>query len=148
MGILKKLRNLFFSTSRASDKPIAASGPADRPVVSKGQVWSYQTRKGEEQSMATVLAVEPGPDGKNMVHLNIAGLSLVNAQGEQVGSIIEHVPMAEDAFWASVVQPMGSAATTLGEGYYLWKADFERNEAGIWDIPLAQVITLIEKSIP
>ncbi len=51
------------------------------------------------------------------------------------------------SFLESVIHVEGEAHYDLGEGYYLWRSDFEQNEAGVWEIDIRKAIDLIVGSI-
>ncbi|WP_343537418.1 hypothetical protein [Sphingobacterium thalpophilum] len=115
--------------------------------INSGQVWSYHSRKGESNSRVTVLAVEKDSNYGNIVHVRIDGLYITDTRGIYIGDCIEHLPIAEDSFLESVIHVEGEAHYDLGEGYYLWRSDFEQNEAGVWEIDIRKAIDLIVSSI-
>ncbi|MDF2516651.1 MAG: hypothetical protein K0R59_1947 [Sphingobacterium sp.] len=115
-------------------------------TIKSGQIWTYKTRVNEIDSKVAVLAIEKGIDGQNIIHVKIDNLRLFDSYNNLVSDRIDHLPISERAFLESVLKVVAQGYFSLGEGYYLWKSDFDLGKGGIWDINLEQVISSIESN--
>ncbi|MBB6099341.1 hypothetical protein HNR42_002782 [Deinobacterium chartae] len=112
-----------------------------------GQVWSYHTRPGEEESVLRVLKAETHRTLGTIVHVSLEGLDL-RGPGGTPGSSIGHLPFAEQALEASVTELLGHDPYPHGdgEGYRIWRDAFERGEAGVWTLPVAEALSALEQA--
>lgn len=120
------------------------------PPFLAGQVWTYPTRPGEEASRIIICRVETRPHLGQVVHLHVAGIRVRNdrAPGGFTDQI-SHMPYRGDALRALVNQLESTTphAPAYLEGYNLWREAFDRGEAGVWTIAIAEAITLMEQAI-
>jgi hypothetical protein len=134
--------SLLVACARKPPPPAADAGVALEP----GQIWSYETRPGEESSLLTILKVEPHPKHGTIVHVSLEGLRLKipSAQGGS-SSTIGHLPFQEAALRGSLLKMVTrTAAPTMG-GYKTWKDAFDQGRAGIWSDPVAKTVGTIER---
>jgi hypothetical protein len=87
-----------------------------------GQVWSYKTRPGEEDSTVTILRVESTPKLGVIVHVRIDGIHFSNCTGGPSPRRIEHAPFSRAALEASVGSKVGSLSKVpdYSAGYHDW----------------------------
>ena len=113
-----------------------------------GQVWTYHTRPGEEDSRITVVKVESHERLGTIVHIRIDGVAQKNPHApDGVSRVIHHTPFAEEALARSVVELVvddGPVPTTFERGYAIWKESFDRGKAGVFTITVAESITFCE----
>lgn len=92
--------------------------PQPKPAVGKyraGQVWSYHTRKGEEQSRLTVLKVGSDANSAEVIFVGLDGLHLVSRcrhcpEPEKEFHSIACVPFSRDALDRSTIALLRSDA--------------------------------------
>ena len=65
----------------------------EKPELKSGQVWKYNTRKGEEKSRVLILKVEQNDKGETVIHIAVSGLKIKNPQkeigiSEEIGHLI------------------------------------------------------------
>lgn len=117
---------------------------AQNSTFHAGDVWGYQTRPHETQSTFFVWRVETLPDGDNVVHIQLRGLQITGGpQGiiEEAG----HLPVAETALSESATRKIsGGEAQPLPEGYELWRRAWEEGRAGVFSIPLREIVDGLE----
>lgn len=113
-------------------------------VFEAGQIWEYRTRPGEESSRLYIARVDQLRGGAAF-HIFLDGLHLKNPGGEQ--SSLGHAPVNEETLKASVTSLVAERANVpdVSEGYNLWRAAYDRGEAGVFDIPVANLIQFIEE---
>ena len=115
-----------------------------------GQVWSYKTREGEEDSRVIVVKVEEDLKGQVIVHLYVKGVAVKNKRAPNgVSEFISHLPMSETAVSESVVNLESTTGDLPGweKGYRAWLGEYKKGEGGVWSIPLAEAVSVIEKTI-
>lgn len=115
-----------------------------------GQVWSYKTRPQDKGSTFTVILVEQAR-GHELVHVRVDGLHLKNPM--HAGGFSDsagHLPMEEEALRACRDQLLREGAVVPQEslgGYKQWKQAFDEGHAGAFNIPLADVIDTLERTL-
>jgi hypothetical protein len=119
------------------------------PSFQPGQVWTYQTRAGEEGSRVVVFKLDEHATLGTIVHVAIEGARVRNpASPTGVSTGIAHLPYELEALTRSVV---ALEDTRTGEpeltAYDTWKDAFERGEAGIWTVPLAEAVAMMEQAL-
>ena len=115
-----------------------------------GQVWSYKTRPKEESSRITILKVEPHANLGDIVHIRVSDVKMQSpAAPDGLAKVIHHSPFAEEAIDASVVELLAEDVELpdFAEGYDLWRESFDKGEAGVFTIPVAQSIEAMERVI-
>jgi hypothetical protein len=112
-------------------------------------VWKYRTRPGEEASRITVLKVESDLKLGTIVHIAIDGVTIRNPSNPAEPSrTIGHLPFQEKALTESVTTQDGTHAGAPDlEGYHTWKEAFDRSEAGIWTVPVAEAVGAMETAL-
>ena len=121
-----------------------------RPILEPGQVWSYHTRPGEEDSLLVVLKVEQHPRFGKLAHISLENLhGLIRKHPEwpiALAPMVAHLPCAHDAIAQSVAKLEGrvDAIPDFSEGYRLWSEAVERGEAGVYTVALTQIVDAIE----
>jgi hypothetical protein len=128
-------------------RPERAVTAEDAVPFAPGQLWSYAHRAGEEGSTVQVIRVEREPGLGTIVHVSIHGLRFRNSMAPGgTGDRIGHLPFAEDALRGSVRAVVGEREPDRDaqEGYATWRAAFERGEAGVFTVSLAEVVGMME----
>jgi hypothetical protein len=131
-------------------KSIQSPEPATSEQFAQGQVWVYKTRPGEEASRAPVGGIETAAEVGTIVHVNLTGLRIKNpAMPGGFSSVISHAPISELALSASVTELTKETSDLDGfrEGYDSWLSSFCAGDAGVFSIPLSQVVEFIEQTL-
>ncbi|WP_027387983.1 hypothetical protein [Chryseobacterium gregarium] len=119
---------------------------------SAGQEWKYKTRPGEENSTLKILKVEEYAKTGKVVHISISGLKIKNPKSpEGFAQNLSHIPVSEEALDKSVTRLQNEnskAPDTLElDGYSYWKKEFDKGKAGIFTIPVVEIIDSMEETI-
>ncbi len=122
----------------------APAGAIDFQVA---QVWSYQTRPGEENSQIYIAKIDRDIGTRTIYHIYVEGLRLKNPLiegGEQ--QALSHVPITKEALEASVTgEPRRvTAVPDISEGYIIWHDAFIQGRAGVFTMPVKEVVQHIE----
>ena len=115
-----------------------------------GQIWSYDTRANESTSRLTIVAVDDDPKHGLIVHISVEGLALRTPQVPNgISETVSHMPFSEDALKSCVVELLQSEAPLpdYRDGYDTWKDAFDRGEAGVFSISVADAIDAMESAI-
>lgn len=131
----------------AVNKPTTRAGDAATPFA-VGQVWSYKTRADEPQSRLIICKIEEDPRAGRLVHIAVNNLRMKNLRSPSgFSDNIVHLPFAESALRASVVELEGISSTIppYESGYAFWRQSFDNNAGGVWTVPLADAIADQEK---
>jgi hypothetical protein len=120
--------------------PESASGilrsPPRKSIIpfEAGQLWAYRKFREESYSKILILAVEE-VKGERIVHLTVV-------DGNVDAPL--HMPFSERAVRRSVTMLLGHATTLpdFDERYGVWKVAFEQDEAGVYDVPVAEVLEM------
>lgn len=113
-------------------------------IYQTGQVWSYKTRPGEEDSTLIIVKTEYYDEViGNVVHISVTGVTIKNPNVE--GGIIDnvpHMPFSESAITASVVKliDQGGDLPSFEQGYNKWKNASE----GVFTIQVSEAIEGVE----
>lgn len=117
-----------------------------------GQVWNYKTRPTEKNSTLKILKIEEYPETGKVVHISISGLKVKNpASPTGFAEYFSHLSISEEALNKSVTSLKNETDKKPDslemDGYSYWKKDFNKGKAGIFTIPVSEIITSMEKSI-
>lgn len=127
----------FFSGTKARD-------------FGEGQVWSYKNRAGEGGSTVLIDKVETGPEGVKIFHISVSGVKLKNPRiAGGISSELPHFPVSEKTLNNSLVKVLGQSPPNPDylDGYNTWKAAFDKGEAGVFTITIADIISFVEQAI-
>lgn len=116
----------------------------------EGQVWSYRTRKGEEKSTVLINKVETDHRIGKIFHISISGVKIKNQRiAGGVSTELPHSPVSEETLKKSLTKMIGKSSLNpdYAEGYKTWKEAFDRGEAGVFTIDVAEIVGGIEKAI-
>ena len=117
-----------------------------------GQQWNYKTRSTEKSSILTILKIEEYPETGKVIHISISGLKMKNpASPSGYAETLTHIPISEEALDKSITSlknETGKKPDSLEmNGYSYWKKEFDNGNAGIFTIPVSEIVSTMEKSI-
>ncbi|MGE8514419.1 MAG: hypothetical protein ACN6N7_17085 [Chryseobacterium culicis] len=117
-----------------------------------GQEWNYKTRPTEKSSILKILKIEEYPETGKVIHISISGLKMKNpASPSGYAETLTHIPISEEALDKSVTSlknETGKKPDSLEmDGYSYWKKEFDKGDAGIFTIPISEIVGAMEKSI-
>lgn len=128
---------------------LAAAVPALAADYAVGQVWSYKTRPGEEGSKLYIVRIDRELASEPIFHIYVDGLQLKNPLMEGgIQKNLPHAPVTQKALDGSVVELLESDALlpNIAEGYSMWRLAFGRGQAGVFNVPVDQIIGIIEEA--
>ena len=116
-----------------------------RPAFAAGQVWRYATRPGEEDSRVYILRVETHAIGE-VVHIAIDG---VRIKSSAPATTISHVPVSREALERSglALESRSGPLPDFEEGYRMWREEFDAGNAGVFSIPVAEIVGVMETAL-
>jgi hypothetical protein len=114
------------------------------PKYKPGQVWSYKTRPGEENSTLAVLRIESA-GGRTIVHIGVDNIRLRNCLGGPEPDKLEHMPFARGALDQSVSKLLKSVEVPdYKEGYTEWRNAWEAGKAGFYTVSVAKALDVAQ----
>ena len=119
----------------------------DNPKYKVGQVWTYRTRPYEAGSVLTIVKTEVDDKLGSIIHIHLQGLRIKNPQAELgFTSFATHLPCSEEAIDQSVTELRQASGLFPGyeEGHQEWRKAFDAGNAGIWSIPVAEMVAAME----
>ncbi len=125
-------------------------GLARSADFSEGQVWSYKTRAGEEGSTILINKIESDPRLGPIFHISIAGVKVKNPRSPSgFATELPHSPVSKKTLDESVIKLVSKSKPNSQylEGYKEWKSAFDNGGAGIFTIPVQEIVGVIEKAI-
>ena len=113
-----------------------------RPSFAPGQVWRYATRAGEEHSRVHILRVETFPKIGDVVHIAITNVF-------DAANTISHVPVSAEALERSGLsfEARSGSPPDWEEGYAIWREEFDAGNAGVFSIPVAEIVDVMEQAL-
>lgn len=127
----------FFGLARSAD-------------FAEGQVWSYKTRIGEEGSTVLINKIESDPRLGPIFHISITGVKVKNPRSTSgVTTELPHSPVSKKTLDDSVTKLVAKSKPNPQylEGYKEWKSAFDNGDAGIFTIPVQEIVGVIEKAV-
>ena len=127
---------------------LAAMTTAKAADFEEGQIWRYDTRPHEQGSRLFIARVDRGLWEDPIFHIYVDGLRLKNpyrANGYQ--DHLPHLPVSRETLEASVtaLEEAKAAVPDVSRGYATWRKEFDRGGAGVFTIPVRQIIQYIEE---
>ncbi len=123
----------------ATDRQCATPHVVDDEKYKPGQVWTYQSRRGEADSTITILRVESSQKVGIILHIRIDGVRFANCHGGPSPDTIEHAPFKREAIEQSTVRLVQSQPVPdFHRGYDDWISNrgedtrFARSDLSSW----------------
>lgn len=116
-----------------------------------GQQWTYLTRANEGDSRARVARVDATEHAGIVIHFVVDQLRIANPSEETGFTIgIGFMPMSEEAARRSVFRLEADGVELPGmdefeDTYSQWRPAFEQGNAGIWTVPITDVIATLQR---
>lgn len=84
-----------------------------------------------------------------IIHIAIANVRLLPTEGNGSMTTISHVPVSRDALERSGIslESEFSEIPEFAEGYEIWRTAFEDGTAGVFSIPAAEIVAVMETTI-
>ena len=114
----------------------------------EGQVWSYKTRENESNSKIYIVKIEYNKTIGKIYHIYIDNLNIKNPyQKSKIQNNLSHSPVSEKTLDDSVIKIVTANYENninISDGYVAWKEAFDDGKAGVFTIPVNEIIQCIE----
>jgi len=113
-----------------------------------GDVWAYQTRKGEERSRITIVRVDDSPEIGIIVHIGVDNIHFANCNGGPEPDAVPHMPFARKALEASIKKKLasGQPLPSYEDGYQEWRDAYALKHAGVYVVSIADAVSVADKT--
>jgi hypothetical protein len=113
-----------------------------------GDIWEYETRKGEEHSRLTIVKIDDSPELGLIVHIGVDNVRLSNCHGGPEPEAVPHMPFTRKALEASVKRRVASEQPLpdFQGGYEEWKTAYLKKHAGVYVVSVAGAVSVAEKT--
>lgn len=144
---MKFLRNILAAVSFFG---VVANSSANAEDYAVGQVWSYKTRPGEENSHLVIVKITATSKDKITYGIFIEDVKLKNphlAGGIQTS--LPHAPVSKEVLDKSITKLIETRKKLpdYEEAYAEWKTAFDAGKGGVFSISIADILSTIEKAV-
>ena len=121
----------------------------DGSIFKRGQVWSYKTRPGEEDSRLTVFRTDNSPKFGVIVSVYVEGLKMKDPQKpDEIVTEIHQMAFSESALKNSVVKMDGMASLLPSDANYQeWASAYDLGLGGIIWTSVAEAVDHVETTL-
>ena len=128
----------------------SGDGTADSVAFAPGQLYSYETRPGEESSRLLILDVEEIAKHGTIVHIRVMGLKIPwqRARGG-MHQVIDHMPFSEKSLRKSVRELVEEQVRVpdFQDGYSEWRSSFDAGTASVFTTSVAESVDFIQGTL-
>lgn len=117
------------------------------PTFEVGQRWRYRTRPGETDSTLQIVRIRVLPTGRRIFSIGVDRIRLQNSSDRGFQDCLPHAPVDEPSLRSSVsalVESNLDEPATFAPAHDLWAEAFDHGQAGVFNIPVADVLQVIE----
>lgn len=114
-----------------------------------GQLWQYETRKGEEESRVIILKVDK-TDHDVIIHVAVIKARIKNPQIEGgISNEIGHLPFSRESIEESFtkLESSNNELPDFMDGYKQWKEAFDSGRGGIFTISVKEAVEYVEQTM-
>jgi hypothetical protein len=129
---------------------IAVTSNAQARDFEAGQLWSYQTRPGDESSLVLINLVESVPKLGTVYHISVLKVHMPSWKDNSRPEIdLPHFPVLKETLEKSLIAHVGERAPleAYRNGYDTWRTAFDAGRAGAFTVSVAEVVSMIEETI-
>jgi hypothetical protein len=129
---------------------IALMTDASAQQFTQGQVWAYSSRPSETGSTLLINKVESDPKLGLIFHISVRAVKVKNKRVPSgFTTELPHFPVSTKTLQSSVTRQlrMEPPNPEYKEGYATWRQAFDQGKAGIFTIPVAEIVEAVEQSI-
>ncbi|KJV36734.1 hypothetical protein [Luteibacter yeojuensis] len=118
-----------------------------RPEYAPGQAWTYRTRPGDDASRVVIRKKEIEAEDGEVFHVSLLDVKLRNHRVPGgIQTAMHHAAVARATLDQSLLECVGDADDdeTWMDGYAVWRQAYDNGDAGVFDIPVADILGYIE----
>jgi hypothetical protein len=122
----------------------------DKTELKSGQIWKYNTRKGEEKSRVVILKVEDYGIRGEIVHVAVNGLKIKNKHIDGgISKEIGHLPFDKETILKSLteLEKTTNELPDFIDGYLQWKEAFDSEKGGVFTIEIKGAIDFVDRTM-
>ncbi len=126
------------------------ANPPTQDRYAEGQLWTFRPRPGEDGATLLINRVESHPKLGAIFHISVFGVRLDNPViPGAVITDLPHFPVSRETLDKSCLELQGMRAANPEylPGYDTWREAFDAGEAGVFDIPVAEIVDVVAQAI-
>lgn len=126
-----------------------AGEPMERQYA-EGQVWTFRARAGEEGATLLINRIEQHPRFGAIYHISVFGVRLDNPRAPGGATTeLPHFPVSRETLDKSCLELQGVREPNPEylRGYGEWREVFDAGRAGVFDIPVAEIVDIVQSAI-
>ena len=118
-----------------------------------GQVWRMKGRPQDPEPLVLILASVESPVLGTVWSVAIAGVSIPNARTKDgIQEMLPHAPVTQSVLEEGVIDLVADDGPLADdpdfeESYWQWREPFDRGEAGVFTVPLTEILDIVEQAI-
>lgn len=129
---------------------IAMTSVAHAKEFQEGQLWTYQTRPGDDASLVLINLVETVPKLGAVYHISVLRVHLPSWKDDsRPETDLPHFPVLKEALEKSVMANVGKRAPleAYRVGYKTWREAFDAGQAGAFKVSIAEIVSIVETTV-
>jgi hypothetical protein len=134
----------YSSRQRKKGDVMANTGKSKTDNYQVGQVWTYQTRQGEESSRLIIVRTTSKPGIGKVYSIFIENIQLDVGDGE-IQEQLPHAPVSKEVLDASVLE-MVETRQRLPDFEWAWQEWLDAG-GGVYSIPVARILNTTEQAV-
>lgn len=119
-------------------------------AYTEGQLWTFRARPGEEGATLLINRIEHDPKLGAIHHISVFGVRLDNpVVPGAVITELPHFPVSRETLDKSCLELQGTRAPNPDylQGYGEWREAFDAGKAGVFDIPVSEIVDIVQDAI-
>lgn len=122
----------------------------NKTELKSGQIWKYNTRRGEEKSRVVILKVEDYGIRGEVVHIAVNGLKIKNKHIEGgISKEIGHLPFDKESILKSLTELENTTdeLPDFMDGYLQWKEAFDSEKGGVFSVEVKDTVNFVDQTM-
>jgi hypothetical protein len=129
---------------------IAMANESVESPYAECQLWTFRTHPRENAATLLINRIDHGPTSGEIFHISVFGVRLDNPMAPAgVTTELPHFPVSRETLDKSCLELQGTRAPNPDylQGYGEWRETFDAGKAGVFDIPVAEIVYIVQQAI-
>lgn len=129
---------------------IAMANESFAARYAEGQLWTFSARPTEEGATLLINRIEQDPRLGPIFHISVFDVRVANPHAPGgVTAALPHFPVSRETLDKSCLELRGIREPNPDylEGYREWRGVFDAGRAGVFDIPVSEIVDIVQTAI-